>query len=227
MSLIGKWTTLFCVLLASAAGSVEAQVSSALQVPLETASGWGPVKPPARYTALRIQARSAAHPLVLARLFGDFASHPAMFSRVVEGVDILACDETSLRARYRTVFDSRPGGKTMVESQTAVKVSVLEDRVEFTWSSDAVRSSYVTAAQGRAMFVTRRSDAGTETLIDYVSAVRPKNAARGVLLETQKSVLANDAKYVIDRLTAAARHLRTDARDTLTASNMFKCSPGS
>lgn len=223
MSLTGKWTSVFCVLFAGAAGTAEAQVSSAMQVPLETTSGWGPVKPQTRYSALRIQGRSTAHPFVLARLFADFASHPAMFPRVVEGVDILACDELSLKARYRTVFDSRPGGKTMVESLTTVKVSVAEDRVEFTWSSDAVKSSYVNAAQGRAMFVTRRTASGTETLIDYVSAVRPKNVARGILLESQKSVLANDAKYVIDRLTAAARQHTPESGVKLTAANIFNC----
>ena len=197
-----------------------AQVTSAVQVPLETTSGWGPIKAPAGFKALRVQGRSTAEPLVLARLFGDFASHPAMFSRVVEGVDILACDASTLRARYRTMFDSRPGGKTMVESLTTVKVSIAEDRVEFTWSSDAVSSSYVNAAAGRALFVTRRTPTGTETLIDYVSSVRPKNAAKGLLVETQKPVLANDARYVIDRLIATAKRQSSNAG----ATNIFNCS---
>ena len=220
MRMTTKSVYLIAILCTGVVESAQAQVTPAVQVPLETASGWGAIKAPAGFKALRVQGRSTTDPLVLARLFADFASHPALFPRVVEGVDILACDASSLRARYRTMFDSKPGGKTMVESLTTVKVSVAEDRIEFTWSSDAVSSSYVNAAAGRALFVTRRTSTGTETLIDYVSTVRPKNAAKGLLVETQKPVLANDAKYVIDRLMAAAKRQPSNA----AAANIFNCS---
>jgi len=218
-----KTICLLSVLLTGNMLSAEAQVSRAVQVPLETVTGWGPVKPPAGYKSLRIQGRSSADAIVLARLFGDFAKHPAMFPRVVAGVDILSCDVASLKARYRTIFDSRPGGKTMVESWSAVKVSASEGRVEFVWSSDNVKSSFVNAAQGRAMFVTRHTANGTETLIDYVSAIRPKNAAKGVLLESQRSVLANDAKYVIDRLMAAAEQYVREPAFPRTSDDLFNC----
>jgi hypothetical protein len=212
------------VLLTCAVAPAAAQVGRAVQVPLETATGWGPVKAPAGYKALRIQGRTTSDPLILARLFADFAAHPAMFPRVVEGVEILACDSSQLKARYRTVFDSRPGGKTMVESLTTVRASVGAGRIEFIWSSDSVKSSFVKAARGQAIFVTRATANGTETLIDYVSAVRPKNAAKGLLVESQKSVLASDARYVIDRLMAAAakRSAPADAAARATT-GVFKC----
>ena len=225
MSLRRRSLCWFSVLFTCAAGLAEAQISPAVQVPLETTSGWGPVNPPAGYKALRIQGTSTAPPLVLARLFADFASHPAMFPRVVDGVTILACDESSLKARYRTVFDSKPGGKTVVESLTTVSVTVGEDRVEFIWRSDAVKSKFVNAARGQAMFVTRRTASGTETLIDYVSAVRPKSAAKGILVESQKSVLTDDARYVIDRLMAAAKQRTAGRTAPITAAKVFHCEP--
>jgi hypothetical protein len=215
---------MYCLglLLIGAFGNAEAQLREAVQVPLETATGWGPITPPAGYKALRIQGRSTADALLLARLFADFASHPARFPRVVAGVDILACDASVLRMRYRTIFDSKPGGKTTVESLSTVNVSTREDRVEFKWRSDAVKSSFVNAAAGQAMFVTLRTPNGNETLVDYVSAIRPKNAVKGVLVESQRSVLANDAKYVIDRLIAAAEQHNGDAAG-LGATNIFSC----
>ena len=223
MSLSRKSMCLFGVLFTWAAGIGDAQIAPAVQVPFETTSGWGPVSPPAGYKALRIQGRSTAPPLMLARLFADFASHPAMFPRVVDGVGILACDGSSLKARYRTVFDSKPGGKTIVESLTMVNVVIGEDRVEFSWRSDAVKSKYIDAARGQVMFVTRRTASGTETLIDYISAVRPKNAAKGILVESQKSVLADDARYVIDRLMGAAIQRNASATGPMTAANVFNC----
>ena len=223
MESIGK-IFLYGLLIMGCVVSAEAQVSPALQVPLETASGWGPIEPPAGFKALRIQGRSTASTLVLAQLFGDFASHPAMFPRVVATVDILACNSSTLKARYRTVFDPKPGGKTMVESLTTVRATVAEDRIEFVWNSDAIKSSYVNAASGRAMFITRQTRNGSETLIDYVSAIRPKNAAKGILVESQKSVLANDAKYVIDRLMAIAEQHKADATAAINSVNVFKCS---
>jgi hypothetical protein len=225
MSVTIKSIFLLGVFLIAHVKSAEAQVGRAEQVPLETATGWGPLKAPAGYKSLRIQGRSSADALVLARLFGDFAKHPAMFPRVVAGVDIHSCDVAALKATYRTIFDSRPGGKTTVESLSAVKVSVSEDRVEFTWRSDNVKSSFVNAAQGRAMFVTRRTPNGTETLIDYVSAIRPKNAAKGILVESQRSVLANDAKYVIDRLMAAAEQNVRETRSARSSDDLFNCPP--
>lgn len=224
MSVTRKSLSLLGVLLACAASIAPAQISPAVQVPLELANGWGPVKPPAGYKALRIQGRSTADLFVLARLFADFAAHPAMFPRVVEGVDILACDDSSLQARYRTVFDSRPGGKSMVESVTTVKVSVTQDRVAFIWSSDSVKSGFIKAARGQLMITTRRTADGTETLIDYVTAVRPKNAAKGLLVETQKPVLASDAKYVVDQLAAAAKQPTARATAASPNSNLFNCS---
>ncbi|HEY0674557.1 MAG TPA: hypothetical protein VGD27_19930 [Longimicrobiales bacterium] len=225
MSQVTRFAALLCLLITCAASAAEAQVSAAVQVPLETNTGWGPIKAPAGYKTLRVQGISPANAFVLARLFADFAAHPSMFPRVVDGVDILACEGSSLKARYRTVFDPKPGGKTMVESLTTVRASVVQDRIEFIWSSDKVESSYVNAAWGRALFVTRRTANGSsETLIDYVSAVRPKNSAKGVLVESQKSVLANDARYVIDRLMAAARpHTATDVNVAANAP-MFACS---
>jgi hypothetical protein len=217
--------SLLGVLLACAAGIAHAQIRTAVQVPLEMANGWGPVKPPAGYKALRIQGRSTADLFVLARLFADFAAHPAMFPRVVEGVDILACNDSSLKARYRTVFDSRPGGKSMVESVTTVKVSIAEDRVAFIWSSDSVKSGFINAARGQLMVSTRRTADGTETLIDYVTAVRPKNGAKGLLVETQKPVLASDAKYVVDQLTVAAKQRTAHATAAPANTNLFNCSP--
>lgn len=224
MSLTIKFMYLLGPLLLCAVASAEAQVSPALEVPLETASGWGPVKPPAGYRALRIQGRSSADPLVLARLFGDFASHPVIFPRVVVGVDILACERSSLKARYRTAFDPKPGGKTLVESLPTVKVLAAEGRIQFTWSSAAVKSSHINAAWGQAMFVTRRTANGTETLIDYVSAVRPKNAVKGVMVGSQSAVLAADARYVIDRLVAAAEQHKGDVTPSLATANLFNCS---
>lgn len=199
MSLARKLMVLLGPLLMCAVVRAEAQVRPALEVPLETASGWGPVKARAGYRALRIQGRSSADPLVLARLFGDFTSHPVIFSRVVQSVDILACDRSSLKARYRTAFDPKPGGKTRVESLPTVKVLASEGRIQFTWNSDAVKSSHINAAWGQALFVFRQTANGTETLIDYVSAVRPKNAVKGVMVGSQSTVLAADARYVIDR----------------------------
>jgi hypothetical protein len=196
--------------------SVHAQ---SVQVPLETRTGWGPVKAPDGYKALRIQGRTSTPANVLARLFGDFAAHPSMFPRVVDHVEILACDASSLRASYRTMFDPRPGGKTKVTSLSNVKVSSSADRIEFTWSSNDVESSYVNAAWGRALFVTERGPNGVETLIDYVSAVRPKNSAKGVLVESQKGVLAADARYVIDRLIALGRAM-TEKGSSVTG---FSC----
>ena len=215
---------MIAVLIACALNSAAAQVSPAVQVPLETTTGWGPIKPPAGYLGLRIHGRTTADPFVLTRLFGDFASHRAMFPRVVSGVDILACDASSLRARYRTVFDSRPGGKTTVESLTNVKVSLAADRSEFTWSSDTLTSKYVNAAWGRALFITRRTPNGSETLIDYVTAVRPKNTAKRIMVESQKSVLASDAIYVIDRLMAAAKQHANDIKAVPRTTNVFNCS---
>lgn len=213
---------MYCLvlLLTCAFASADAQTRGAVQVPLETATGWGPISSPAGYKSLRIQGRSTANVFLLARLFADFAAHPARFPRVVAGVDILACDTSSLKMRYRTIFDSKPGGKTMVESFSSVNASVHDERIEFTWRSDTVKSSFVNAATGRAMFVARRTPNGTETLIDYVSAIRPKNSVKGVLVESQRSVLANDARYVIDRLIAAAEQHKGDASDT---ANIFSC----
>lgn len=224
MSVTRKSLSLLSLLLACAASLAPAQIGPAVQVPLEQANGWGPVKPPAGYKALRIQGRSTADLFVLARLFADFAAHPAMFPRVVAGVDILACNDSSLKARYRTVFDSRPGGKSMVESVTTVKVSVAEDRVAFTWSSDSVRSGFINAARGQLMVSTHRTAGGTETLIDYVTAVRPKNVAKGLLVETQKPVLASDAKYIVDQLTAAAKRPTARATAASLNSSPFNCS---
>lgn len=200
--------------------AAEAQVRPAVEVPLETRSGWGPVKAPAGYRALRIQGTSSADPAVLARLFGDFAAHPTMFPRVVEGVDILACDRSTLKARYRTAFDPKPGGKTLVESLPTVNVLASEGRIQFTWRSDAVKSSHINAAWGQAMFVTTRTAKGTETLIDYVSAVRPKNAVKGAMVGSQSGVLAADARYVIDRLIAAAEQHQGDVTAT---TSFFTC----
>ena len=117
------------------------------------------------------------------------------------------------------MFDPKPGGKTKVTSLSNVKVTSSTDRVEFTWSSNDVESNYVNAAWGRALFVTQRGTNGPETLIDYVSAVRPKNSAKGVLVETQKGVLAGDARYVIDRLIALAAE-KTDSESSSTG---FSC----
>jgi hypothetical protein len=76
MSVTRKSLSLLGVLLACAASIAPAQISPAVQVPLELANGWGPVKPPAGYKALRIQGRSTADLFVLARLFADFARTP-------------------------------------------------------------------------------------------------------------------------------------------------------
>ncbi|HEY0303381.1 MAG TPA: hypothetical protein VGC44_00340 [Longimicrobiales bacterium] len=194
-----------------------------MQVPLATTTGWGPVQAPEGFKALRIQGRTTADPLVLARLFADFAAHPSMFPRVVDRVEIVDCDSVSLKARYRTKFDPKPGGITMVESLSSVKVAALGDRVEFTWGSDQVDSKFVNAVRGRLMIVTRRTATGTETLVDYVSTVRPRNAAKGLLLESQKSVLVNDARYVIDRLMALAMQRASPHSGTLAPSPLFSC----
>jgi hypothetical protein len=215
---------LLCLLVISSAGRAEGQVSPAVQVPLATPSGWGPIQPDEGFKALRIQGKTATDPLVLARLFADFAAHPSMFPRVVDRVDVLACDSASLKARYRTKFDPKPGGKTLVESLSAVKVFVASDRVEFTWSSDQVKSNFVNAVRGRLLFVARRTATGTETLVDYVSSVRPRNAAKGILVESQKSVLVNDARYVIDQLMALGmQSAQTDPASRTTA-QVFSCS---
>jgi hypothetical protein len=179
--------------------------SQAVQVPLETTTGWGVVTPPAGYKALRIQGTAAAPALTVARLFGDFAAHPSMFPRVVEDVDVLACDESTLKARYRTKFDPRPGSKTEVESMSNVRATVMSDRIEFIWSSNDVTSSYVNAVWGRMLFVTVPGPNGPSTLVDYVSAIRPKSSVKGVLVETQKGVLIDDARYVINRLLRLAK----------------------
>jgi hypothetical protein len=223
MRLSTKFMYLLGPLLFCAASNANAQVTPAIEVPLETRSGWGPVKTPAGYRALRIQGRSSAPPFVLAQLFGDFTSHSVIFPRVVQGVDILACDRSTLKARYRTTFDPKPGGKTLVESLPTVKVVASEDRIQFTWSSDAVKSSHINAAQGQALFITRQTPNGTETLIDYVSAVRPKNAIKGAMVGSQSAVLAADARYVIDRLIAAAEQHKGDAIAPLTSANFFHC----
>jgi hypothetical protein len=214
--LVCAFAGLFIVMLVPAPRRAHAQ---SVQVPLETATGWGPVQPPSGYKGLRVQGRTSAPLHVVAQLFGDFAAHPSMFPRVVDDVQILACDATSLRARYRTMFDPKPGGKTRVTSLSNVKVTSSADRVEFTWSSNDVESNYVNAAWGRALFITERGPNGAETLIDYVSAVRPKNSAKGVLVETQKGVLAGDARYVINRLIALAAE-KTDSGVSATG---FSC----
>ncbi len=217
---------LLAVLVASLINRTEAQMSAAEQVPLGTTTGWGPIKPQEGFKALRIQGKTSADPRVLARLFADFAAHPSMFPRVVDRVDVLACDSSSLKARYRTKFDPKPGGKTTVESLSAVKVFVAADRVEFTWSSDKVESKFVNAVRGRMLFVTHRTASGSETLVDYVSSVHPRNAAKGLLVESQKSVLASDARYVIDQLMSLAVQ-RPPVQDRGAATTpMFSCSPG-
>jgi hypothetical protein len=198
-------------------------VSPAAQVPLATATGWGPVQAPEGFKALRIQGRTTADPFELARLFADFAAHPAMFPRVVDRVQVVACDSSSLVARYRTKFDPRPGPKAIVESLSSVKASAAADRVEFTWGSDQVDSKFVNAVRGRLMIVARRTATGSETLIDYVSSVRPRNAATGLLLESQKSVLINDARYVIDRLMLLAMQPSAANARALAASRVFTC----
>lgn len=208
--------------LAFTCAPLQAQVSAAVQVPLETSTGWGPVKAPEGYKALRIQGRTSANIFTTARLFADFRAHHSMFPRVVDGVDILACDATSLKMRYRTVFDPRPGGKTKVQTLSTVKATMLEDRVEFIWSSNEVDSDFIKAVWGRALFVTQRTATGTETLVDYVSAVRPRNAVKGVLVESQKGVLAGDARYVIDRLMAIAERTAIEAAPE-PAGGIFKC----
>jgi hypothetical protein len=208
---------LFCAVASAAAQSV--------QVPLETATGWGAVQPPAGYKALRIQGKARVPVLVAARLFGDFGAHPSMFPRVVKAVDIVSCDGSTLKARYHTMFDPKPGKKAEVESLSTVRVTVAEDRIEFIWSSSDVTSSYVNAVWGRMLFATQRGPNGAETLVDYVSAIHPKNAAKGLLVETQKSVLTNDARYVIDRLLSLAkeRSQSETVRTTGVASNIFNC----
>ena len=223
MSSVSRATGLLCVVLAASVVDAEAQVSSATQVPLETATGWGPVKPQDGFKALRIQGRTPADAFVVARFFADFAAHPTMFPRVVDRVQVLTCDDASLTARYRTKFDPRPGGKTTVESLSAVKVASADDRVEFTWSSDKVESAFVNAVRGRLLIVSRRTDSGTETLVDYVSSVHPRNSAKGLLLETQKSVLISDARYVIDRLMALATQYQLANPGGVTSRPVFKC----
>lgn len=204
----------------------EAQVprSPAVQVPLESTTGFGAVKAPPGYKALRIQGRSAVDALVLARLFADFASHPSIFPRVVDDVEVLACGESSIKTRYITKFDPKPGRKTKVESRSTVNVAVAENRIEFSWSSDAVESDFVNAAWGRALFVTQRGPNGPETLIDYVSAIRPKNRAKGLLVESQKSMLAGDARYVIDQLMALGNRRHSSDMDASLRDNpLFRC----
>ena len=208
------------LVLFASSGALHGQVSPAIQVPLETATGWGPVQAPEGFKALRIQGRTTADPLVLARLFADFAAHAAMFPRVVDRVEVLSCDSSSMVARYRTKFDPRPGPRTTVESLSSVKASVIEERVEFTWSSDKVESAFVNAVRGRLM--VQRAKDGNETLVDYVSSVRPRNKAKGLLLESQKSVLVNDARYVIDRLMALA----TQHSSASAGAVFFRCSAG-
>jgi hypothetical protein len=221
MSGASRWIASAGLFLICIAGTADAQVSSAVQVPLETTTGWGPIHAPAGFKALRIQGRTTADPVVLARLFADFAAHPAMFPRVVDRVDILACDGSSLTARYRTKFDPKPGGRTTVESLSNVKVAVAGDRIEFTWSSDKVESGFVNAARGRLMIVTRRTANGNETLVDYVTSVRPRNSVKAVFVESQKSVLINDARYVIDRLMSAAQS--ASANSALSTLPVFNC----
>jgi hypothetical protein len=212
---------LVCLFLFGSTQSTKAQVSAAAQVPLETTTGWGPFKAPEGFKALRIQGRTTADPLVLARLFADFAAHPSMFPRVVDHVDVLACDSSSSKARYRTKFDPKPGGKTMVESLSAVKVFVAPDRVEFTWGSDEVESNFVNAVRGRVLFLKRRTALGSETLVDYVSSVRPRNKAKGILVESQKGVLTSDARYVIDRLMLLAERAPAGSG---SGRQLFRCS---
>ncbi|HEX6064251.1 MAG TPA: hypothetical protein VFZ04_08535 [Longimicrobiales bacterium] len=214
---------LFVLLLAGVAQRSEAQVTRAIQVPLTTETGWGPIQPQEGFKALRIQGRTTADPRALARLFADFAAHPSMFPRVVDRVDVLACDSSSLKARYRTKFDPKPGGKTTVESLSAVKVFVTADRVEFTWSSDQVESKFVNAVRGRMLFVAQRTASGSETLVDYVSSVRPRNSAKGLLMETQKSILVSDARYVIDRLMELAVQHGSADHNAGMAGPVFNC----
>ena len=217
----------FCliVLLIFAAADANAQsANTATQVALETGTGWGPIKTPDGFKALRIQGRSTASVATLARLFGSFSTHASMFPDVVSGVQILSCDESTLRARYRTSFDPKPGGKTNVESLTTVRVTVIgDDRVEFTWASDEVKSNYVNAARGRALFLSRPTATGRETLIDYVSMVHPRSSAKGVLVESQKGVLAGDARYVIERLIALAGQNSASSSAPLSAGKLFSC----
>ena len=224
MSSISTSAAMASLLFFGSAQSIAVQTAPAVQVPLETATGWGAVKSPEGFKALRIQGTTTADPLVLARLFADFAAHPSMFPRVVDRVEVLACDGSSLKARYRTKFDPKPGGKTTVESLSAVKVFVAPDRVEFTWSSDQVESNFVSAVRGRMLFVTHRTASGSETLVDYVSTVRPRSAAKGILVESQKSVLVNDARYVVDRLMAAAMQRPPVLRDSHPP-QVFNCLP--
>ena len=211
------------LLLVCGAGIAEAQVGPAVQVPLETATGLGAVKPPTGYKALRIQGKSPADARVLAGLFANFAAHPSMFPRVVDDVEIRACGETSIKTRYITKFDPKPGRKTKVESRSTVKVTVAENRIEFYWSSDDVESDFVNAAWGRALFVSQRGPNGPETLIDYVSAIRPKNRAKGLLVESQKSMLAGDARYVIDQLIALAHQRHPSGVAAAIGTPLFAC----
>jgi hypothetical protein len=224
MSRNARSAGLLGLLLVCTASVINAQVRPAVQVPLETTTGWGPIQAPSGYKALRIQGRTTADPLVLARLFADFAAHPAMFPRVVDQVEILACDSSSLKARYRTKFDPKPGSKTTVESLSNVKLAAAEDRIEFTWSSDKVESAFVNAVRGRVMFRTHRTAKGNETLVDYVSSVRPRNSVKGLLLESQKSVLINDARYVIDRLMSAAMQRAPANAAVHSPPPVFNCS---
>ena len=215
---------LLALLLTCAASVADAQVVPAVQVPLETGTGFGAVKAPAGYKALRIQGKSPADARVLAGLFADFAAHPSMFPRVVDDVEVLGCGESSIKTRYITKFDPKPGRKTKVESRSTVKVTVAEDRIEFAWSSDAVESDFVNAAWGRALFVRQRGPNGPETLIDYVSAIRPKNKAKGLLVESQKSMLAGDARYVIDQLiTLGNRHHSSGVDASFRNTTLFRC----
>jgi hypothetical protein len=214
---------MLALLLIVIASASYAQVSPAVQVPLETTTGWGPIRSPAGFKTLRIQGRTTADPIVLARLFADFAAHAVMFPRVVDRVDVLACDSAALKARYRTKFDSKPGGVTMVESLSNVKAAAAQDRIEFTWSSDKVESGFVNAARGRLLIVTRRTSNGNESLVDYVSSVRPKNSVKAVLVESQKSVLIADARYVIDRLMSEAIR-RGSAHSPVLTTHLFNCS---
>ena len=144
----------------------------------------------------------------------------------LSALDIAETEKMIARQTKRLQEIGFAGGKTIVESFSTVKVSVAADRIEFTWSSDKVKSSYVNAAWGRALFVRQRGPNGAETLIDYVSAVRPKNSAKGVLVESQKGVLASDARYVIDKLMAAGKQrTATDPGAPRITTDLFGCSP--
>lgn len=176
------------------------QRPSVSEVSLKDTSGLGPVVPPRDFNAFRAQGRTRATPLHVARIFAAFGQHARLFPRVVARTTILWCDAQSMRVRYVTLFDRRPGGIDTVTTISNIRFSGGGKRVVVEWHSEDVESAFIDGAWGTALFQSE----GSRTVIDYVSAIRPRNFAAEALLKTQSPQMKADIKYVVAQLLEAA-----------------------